>query len=89
MPKHDDRCTGDCCRAFFLPYSPEEASRMSNQTKSFLQWQRQQNKETHESPKTPQTPDRATVKLFDAHGREIEMRRQIGFAPKRGDNAKT
>lgn len=34
-------------------------------------------------PPPATVPDRAVVKLFDAAGREIEMRRPIGFVDKR------
>jgi hypothetical protein len=49
-------------------------------TKDFLRvWWPERPEEKHQHPKDPQTPDRAVVKLYDATGREMEIRRPIGF----------
>ena len=52
---------------------------MVKRQKAFLTWGDSE-KESRESPKVPQVPDREVVTLYDAHGREIEMQRRVGFA---------
>lgn len=68
------RCTGHCCRAFFLPYSPEEIRR------AYLAW-RDGKPVLRSSPESPEIPNLIDIHIIAPMVRHLGFGTRLDVAP--------